>query len=185
MYRQEGMDVAPTVCPTGWESVPEGALDVLRRYRTCEFSTIGRNGSPATHPVTAVLLEDGRFALSTSIGLPQKAFNIRRDERVSMLFSESTGSDVTTGAVVLVQGTATAPEVIHRDVLSDPDLAAAFRLVFARQPAGAAFKRFPIKQVLWPYYLRILIHVTPTRMRWWPNGEATREPEELEVRRGA
>ena len=46
-------------------------------------------------PVTPRLLDDGRFLLTTSIGLPQKAFNIRRNPKVAMLFSEPTGSRMT------------------------------------------------------------------------------------------
>lgn len=48
------------------------------------------------------LLDDGRFLLCTSIGLPQKVFNIRRNPKVSLLFSEPTGSDVTVPDAVLI-----------------------------------------------------------------------------------
>ena len=69
-------------------------IDVIDNYFTCEFTTLARDGSPVTWPVTPRLLEDGRFLLTTSIGLSQKAFNIRRNPKVSMLSSEPTGSGV-------------------------------------------------------------------------------------------
>jgi hypothetical protein len=46
------------------------ALDIIRDYRTCEFTTLFRDGSPQTWPVSARLLSDGRFLLCTNIGLP-------------------------------------------------------------------------------------------------------------------
>ena len=62
--------------------MPSTAGDIIRNYRTCEFTTLFRDGAPQTWPVGARLLEDGRFLLTTSIGLPQKAFNIRRNAKV-------------------------------------------------------------------------------------------------------
>lgn len=49
-------------------------MDVIENYFTCEFTTLSRDGSPVTWPVTPRILEDSRFLLTTSIGLPQKAF---------------------------------------------------------------------------------------------------------------
>ena len=67
--------------------MPAAALDIIVNYRTCEFTTLSRDGSPQTWPVATRLLEDGRLLLCTSIGMPQKAFNIRRNPKVSLLFS--------------------------------------------------------------------------------------------------
>ena len=94
-------------------------MDVIDNYFTCEFTTLSRDGSPVTWPVTPRLLEDGRFLLTTSIGLPQKAFNIRRNPKVSMLFSEPKGSGVAEPGAVLIQGDATAEDRIVTDVSSD------------------------------------------------------------------
>jgi hypothetical protein len=71
-----------------------GFMEIIDKYFTCEFTTLGRDGSPQTWPVTTRLLGDGRFLTTTSLGLPQKAFNIRRNPKVSLLFSEPTGSGV-------------------------------------------------------------------------------------------
>jgi hypothetical protein len=74
---------------------------------------------------------------TTSIGLPQKAFNIRRNPKVSMLFSEPTGSGVAQPGAVLIQGDAVAEDRIVTDVSSDTDLAALMETLVIRQPAGA------------------------------------------------
>ena len=54
--------------------------------------------------------------IATSIGLPQKAFNVRRNPKVSMLFSEPTGSGVAEPGAVLIQGDATAEDRIVSDM---------------------------------------------------------------------
>lgn len=113
------------------------AVDIIDRYFTCEFTTLSRDGSPVTWPVSPRLLADGRFLLTTSIGMPQKAFNIRRNPKVSLLFSEPTGSGVATPGAVLVQGDATAVDRIVTDVSTDADSAALLQTLVERQPAGA------------------------------------------------
>jgi hypothetical protein len=100
-------------------------LDIIDRYYTCEFTTLARDGSPVTWPVSPMLLTDGRFIAGTSIGLPQKASNIRRNPKVSLLFSEPTGSGVAEPGAVLIQGDATAEARIVTDLLSNPELATA------------------------------------------------------------
>jgi hypothetical protein len=116
-----------------------------------------------TWPVTPRLLDDGRFLLTTSIGLPQKAFNIRRNPKVSMLFSEPMGSGVAEPGAVLIQGDATAEDRIITDVSSDKELAALLETLVIRQPAGALWSSRLGRRMWWSYYIRILTYVTPRR----------------------
>jgi general stress protein 26 len=101
-----------------------GPLDIIENYYTCELTTLSRDGSPQTWLVTRRLLTDGRLLFTTSIGLSQKAFNVRRNPQVSLLFSEPTGSGVAEPGAVLLQGDATAADDIVTGMSSDPDLAA-------------------------------------------------------------
>ncbi|OBA96536.1 pyridoxamine 5'-phosphate oxidase [Mycobacteriaceae bacterium 1482268.1] len=142
---------------------------------------MSRSGSPVTWPVSPLLLADGRFVLTTSIGMPQKAFNIRRSPKVSLLFSEPTGSGVDHPGAVLIQGDATADDHIVTDVSSDPDLTAFMETVSARQPAGAFWSTWVGKRLLWPYYLRLLIYVTPRRALFWPDRDFSAAPQELDI----
>lgn len=161
--------------------MPSAALDIIDRYFTCEFTTLARSGAPQTWPVSPRLLDDGRFLVTTSIGLPQKAFNIRRDPRVSMLFSEPTGSGVAVPGAVLIQGNAVAADTIVADPTSDPELVALLETIAVRQPAGRLWSTWAGRRLVWSYYLRLLIYVTPRRALYWPDREFTSEPTELDL----
>jgi hypothetical protein len=164
--------------------LPAPALDILRNYRTCELTTLSREGAPVTWPVSARLLDDGRLLMTTSIGLPQKAFNIRRNPKVSMLFSEPRASGVAQPGAVLVQGDATAEDRIVTDMSSVRELEAYIvENIFARQPAGKMMGSWLGRWLMWPYYMRILVYVTPTRIAWWPTRDFAAAPQELEVPR--
>src|SRR3954449_9975076 len=100
--------------PSGGSDLPEEVEEVFRRFFTCELSTLSRDGTPVTWPVGALWHPDRQcFLISTSVGLPQKALNIRRDPRISMLFSDRTGSGLTDPAAILIQGRAEAPDVVR------------------------------------------------------------------------
>ncbi len=157
------------------------AADVIENFRTCEFTTLSRDGTPQTWPVCPLLLKDGRFLVCTSIGLPQKAFNIRRNPKVSMLFSEPTGSGVTEPGAVLIQGEATVEDRVVTDLTSEPDMAKLLERVFARQPAGAFMSTW-LGRWLFPFYfMRIVIHVAPRRGWFWPTRVFVSAPQELDV----
>ena len=87
---------------------------MFREFRTCEFSTQARDGTPITGPlVTLWRPEERRFVLTASIGLPRKAINIRRDGRVSLFFSDPTASGLHKPSAVLVQGDVTVLEEVR------------------------------------------------------------------------
>ena len=156
-------------------------LDIMQNYFTCEFTTLSRDGTPTTWPVSPRLLADGRLLLCTSIGMPQKAYNIRREPKVSLLFSEPTGSAITEPGAVLIQGDATAEDRIVTDASSEPEFAALLQTVSARQPAGAFMSSWLGRRLFWSYYMRILIYVTPRRALWWPTRDFASAPEELDL----
>jgi len=157
------------------------AVDIIEKYFTCEFSTLSRDGTPVTWPVSPRLMTDGRFLLTTSIGMPQKAFNIRRNPKVSLLFSEPMGSGVDTPGAVLIQCDATAEDRIVTDVSSDPDLAALMETLARRQPAGGIWSTRFGRRVMWPYYMRLLVYATPRRALLWPGRDFSVTPEELDL----
>ena len=160
--------------------LPE-VLATLREFRTCEFTTLSKNGTPVTWPVAARYLpEHGHFVLTTSIGLPQKAYNIRRNSRVALLFSDPTASGLHEPATVLVQADAEAPDHVVTDMEGLEDYWR--ENLFSRQPAGKFYSTNPLTRYLmdW-YYMRIVIVARPHRIMWWPKGDMRAVPSVLEA----
>ncbi len=161
--------------------LPSEIEAVFREFRTCEFSTLAQDGTPVTWPTCPRYLpEQARFLITTSIGMAQKAFHIRRNPRVALLYSNPTGSGLISPPSVLVQGDASAPdEIVILDGLEDY-----WRdTIFGRQPASAAFSRYALARKFtdW-YYMRLLIFVTPCAILWWPGGDFTQPAHRLEVK---
>lgn len=161
--------------------LPPEVLATFREFRTCEFTTLSKNGTPITWPLAARYQpEHGRFLLTTSIGLPQKAFNIRRDRRVSLLFSDSTASGLNQPATVLVQADAEAPDRVVADPAGLEDYWR--ENILGRQPAGMTYSANAISRYLmdW-YYMRIMIFARPRRITWWPKGDMHTTPKLKEL----
>lgn len=162
--------------------LPAEVEAVFREFRTCEMSTLAKDGTPITWPTLPFWRpEEGRFLITTSIGMPQKAFNIRRNPRVSLLFSDSTASGLANPPAVLVQGDAEAPDEVAASVESlEDELQEAYR----RQPAAGMYSSNPLLRYLFDwYYMRLMIHVTPRRILWWPGRDFGQTPRELEADR--
>jgi pyridoxamine 5'-phosphate oxidase-like protein len=160
-------------------AIPAEVEAVFRAFRTCEFSTLAKDGTPITWPTLPFWdASSQRFIVTTSIGFPQKAYNVRRDGRVSLLFSEPKASGLERPPAVLVQGDATAPDEIITSFAGYED---ALRQTFERQPGGTIFSSNPLFRYFadW-YYMRLLIYVTPRRILWWPGGDMMGEPQRIE-----
>ncbi len=163
-------------------NLPPEVEEVFREFRTCEFSTLARDSTPITWPaVTLWQPEEQRFVLSTSIGLPQKALNIRREPKVSLLFSDYTASGLENPPAALVQGEA----LVEDDVRTSPtSFEEYWKRLFERQPAGKMYGANALARYLmdW-YYMRLYIYVRPSRILWWPGADFGQKPNELEVDR--
>lgn len=162
----------------GTLDLPPEVGAVFREFRTCEMSTLAKDGTPITWPTLPFWRPDeGRFLITTSIGLPQKAFNVRRNSRVSLLFSDPTASGLTDPPAVLVQGDAASPDEVATSVEGFEN---ELRRVLRRQPAGGFYSSNPLTRYLFDwYYMRLMIHVTPRRILCWPEGDFGRAPLEV------
>jgi len=162
--------------------LPSEVEAVFREFRTCEMSTLARDGTPITWPTLPFWYPgEGRFLITTSIGLPHKAFNVRRNPRVSLLFSDPTASGLTDPPAVLVQGDAEAPDEVVTLVDGFED---ELRRAFGRQPASGFYSGNPVARYLFDwYYMRLMIHVNPRRILCWPGGDFELAPLEIGVDR--
>ena len=131
---------------------------VLDAYFTCEFTTLGRDGTPLTWPTAVLPQPDGTLLVTTSIAFPRKALNVRRDARVGLLFSNPTGSGLTDAPQVFVSGHASCPDEI---VTGTAGLEKYWARLFERQPSSRAYIKTPINKLMDWYYFRLLITVEP------------------------
>jgi hypothetical protein len=144
--------------------IPAEITHVLGRTLIAELSTLARNGRPVTWPMVPLWKPDPpQVVMSTGIALPNKIYRIQRDDRVSVLFSDRTGSGLPhTAPAVLVQGRAMAPDEIQ----SVDDLADFWAELFRKQPMSRDEALDPQARGATPngYYWRVRITVTPERV---------------------
>ena len=160
--------------------LPPEVQDVFEQFRTCELSTLARDGTPITWPTLPFWYSaEKRFTITASIGLAQKALNVRRNPRVSLLFSNPTASGLENPPAVMVQGDAEAPDEIETSVVGFEE---ELRKVYPRQPASRLYGNDPLtRRFMDWYFMRLMIHVTPRRILWWPGADFWREPFELRM----
>ncbi|MFG2357444.1 pyridoxamine 5'-phosphate oxidase family protein [Streptomyces sp. NPDC048521] len=150
---------------TALESAP---LDVLDAYRTCEFVTLGRDGTPTAWPTAVWRREDGKLVVTTCLAFAQKALNVRRDARVALLFSDPTGSGLDNPPQIFVSGRAECPDEIH----TGPEgLEEYWRMLFERQPHSKSYLARPLRRLTDWYYLRLVITITPEEVLVRPSAE--------------
>jgi hypothetical protein len=160
-------------------SLPQDVQAVFERFITTEYTTIDRHGQPITWPVTPYYHGgEGCIDVTTGIGYPKKADDARANPRVSLLFSDPTGSGIEKPPMVLVQGTARVDE---EDLKANHERY--YRESLAKLPGAkqAMPPKFLHRFMDW-YLDRIYVHVWPERVYVWPEGDATREPELFDAR---
>lgn len=135
-------------------------------YRTCELVTLAKDGTPVAWPTSCLPRADGTILVTTSLGFPQKAFNVRRDPRVAVLFSDPTASALTEPEQILVTGTATCPDDVHTEPTGD--LATLWARLFERQPKCRAYLDWPATMMTDFYFMRLLVTITPERVSTRP-----------------
>jgi len=134
------------------------AHSVLDAYRTCEFATLARDGTPLAWPTSPFRQPDGTLLVTTSIAFAQKALNVRRDSRVSLLFSDPTASGLSDPKQIFVQGDAVCPD---EPTTSPAGLEEFWSMLFFRQPSSRAYTLPVVRSLTGWYYTRLVITVTP------------------------
>jgi Pyridoxamine 5'-phosphate oxidase len=149
---------------------------VLDAYRTCEFATLAKDGTPLTWPTSPLRQQDGTLLITTSIGFAQKALNVRRDGRVALLFSDPTGSGLSAPAQIFIAGNAQCSAEV---TTSPAGLEDYWSMLYQRQPSSRAYVLPGVRSLMDWYYMRLLITVTPEHVIERPSGSATRPASAL------
>ena len=155
-------------------TLPPQVQEVFDRFITTELTTVDAKGQPIAWPVTPYYRPgEATIDVTTGVGYPKKAEDARRHPRVSLLFSDPTGSGIESGIRVLVQGMAE---------IDDSDL----RANRERYREESLEKLPAVKDLLPPkaieglfswYFERIYIKVRPERVFVWPEGDPRKPPE--------
>ena len=163
-------------------ALPSEVDEALRGYLCCELATVARDGTALAWPAVPLYLPGrGQLLLTTTIGFPVKTLNIAREPKVSLLFSDATGSGLVEPATVLLQGEA---RVVPGVQTWGEDLAAHWQRVMTIQPVSSRFSRTPpVRWFMDWYFMRLLIYVTPHRVSWWPDRTMTGPPSQAELPR--
>jgi len=158
-------------------TLPSELQTVFDRFITTEYTTIDAHGQPITWPVTPYHdRERGTVDVTTGLGYPKKARDAQKNSRVSLLFSDPTGSGLEAPAAVLVQGTA---DVDDRNLEENRKR---YRKESLEKLPGAKDLMPPefVQRFLDWYFTRIYVHVRPERVLVWPSGDFTAEPQLLD-----
>ena len=140
---------------------------------TTEYTALDSRGQPIVWPVTPYYKPGGpTIDVSTGIGYPKKAEDARLNPRVSLLFSDPTGSGLESGIKVLVQGIA---EVDDRDLKANRDR---YLEEYPRKVPRTKewFPPAPLDRLLGWYFERVYVKVRPERVFVWPDGDPGKEP---------
>jgi hypothetical protein len=154
-------------------SLPQEARDAFSRFITTELTTVGARQQPITWPVTPYYTDGGpSIDVSTGLGYPKKADDAKRHPKVSLLFSDPTGSGLDDPAQVLVQGTAEVD-----DVNLEANRERYWRESSVKLPATKSMHPpKPLRALINWYYTRIYVLVRPERVFIWAGGDIASEP---------
>src|SRR3954449_8173194 len=125
-------------------TLPDDVRRVFDAFITTEYTTVDAHGQPITWPVTPYHHpEAGCVDVTTGLGYPKKARDAERNPKVSLLFSDPTGSGIADPPVVLVQGTAIVDDA---DVAANPrryleDIGPKIPAAAKRLPPGLVLRR--------------------------------------------
>jgi len=158
-------------------SLPPNIQETFARLITTEYTTVDEHGQPITWPVTPYYQPGAPcIDVTTGLGYPKKAADARINPKVSLLFSDATGSGLADAPLVLVQGTA---EVDDHDLDFNRERYA--RELAVKLPHAPKTPRIMTRMLSW-YYTRIYVHVRPERIYAWPAGDLGAEPELYDTR---
>lgn len=148
---------------------PQWVQDAFNNYLVCEFTSI-KNGKPITLPLLPFYLSDtGRLVVTSSILFSKKVENVKKNPKVSLLFSNPEGTKAGKH-VVLVQGTATTDD-------SDLDHGWEKYLGHWRKKEPYIDAYLAEREKFGWFWKRVPIIVEPKKIMAWKNGDTTQPPE--------
>jgi general stress protein 26 len=153
-------------------TIPAPAIELLEKALVAELTVVDAAGRPVTYPL--IPLWDGeRVYMTSSTLFSRKLEHIAHDARVSVSVTDPVSVDGRQDRVT-VQGDAR--------VIADDPHGGWERLLpiwSAKEPAIVEFLKARVALPL--FFERALIEITPRRVLYWPDGDASVAPQTVEL----
>jgi hypothetical protein len=164
--------------------LPAWIEEIFEKYLTAEFSYFDGE-MPRTIAVLPYYdAKKKKILITTSPAFYRKVECVKRNPRVSVLFSNSRYSGIGGNAVVLVQGIAKVNENIEENLNYLMNLMINYRECWKKRVLERMAKELMlpiVKRFMDWYVFRIVIEVKPKRLIFWRDGKIENNPEVLEV----
>lgn len=165
--------------------IPEWIEDIFQSYLTAEFSYIDGD-IPRTIAVLPYYDPNRKsIVITTSPAFYRKVECVKRNPKVSILFSNSKFSGIGGNAVVLVQGLARVDEDIDKNMNYIMYLMINQKENWKKSVVAKMVEELmsPLaKRVMDWYVYRIVIEIKPERILFWRDGNLDNPPEIIEVK---
>jgi nitroimidazol reductase NimA-like FMN-containing flavoprotein (pyridoxamine 5'-phosphate oxidase superfamily) len=155
-------------------ALPEPVEEVLNRALVCEFTVVGPDGRPITHPM--IPLYDGQNVyLHSSILFSKKLQHIKANRKVAIAVTDLNAAH---GEPLPHRITVQGDAVIIED---DPHTTweRILPLWMAKEPIVKAFYKQRVALPL--FWERSLIEIRPRRVLLWEGGRTDRPPKVVEL----
>ncbi len=164
--------------------IPGWIEEVFEKYLTAEFTYLDGK-IPRTIAVLPYYDSKKKsIVITTSPAFYKKVACVKKNPRVSVLFSNPKYSGADEKAVVLVQGIAKVSENIEENLNYLMNLMINQKECWKKTVLAKMAEELtsPIAKKLMDWYVyRILIEVKPRKLLLWRDGNIENDPEELEV----
>jgi nitroimidazol reductase NimA-like FMN-containing flavoprotein (pyridoxamine 5'-phosphate oxidase superfamily) len=150
-------------------------VETLENALICEFTVVSPSGRPITHPLLPLYnYEESRLYVTSSVLFSKKLDHIKKNPKVSALFSNREGIRVSPYRTVLVKGIAkVGEEDIHHGW---EKLLPLWR---KKEPYIDNFVK--MRYALPLFWDRSIIEIHPSKLYLWPNGDTGNPPKVFEV----
>ncbi|MEM1994653.1 MAG: hypothetical protein QXW32_04175 [Nitrososphaerales archaeon] len=167
-------------------NIPKWIEDVFQTYLTSEFTYMDGDNPKTVAVVSFYDAARSLIILTTSPAFYYKVKCIKRNPKVSLLYSNSNYSGLEKHSVVLVQGEANIDEENpHRNNQYIMNLMSKQKESWKKTVVNKMIKELtsPIGKLMMDWYtIRILIEIKPHIIYAWQDGNLEKPPEALELK---
>jgi nitroimidazol reductase NimA-like FMN-containing flavoprotein (pyridoxamine 5'-phosphate oxidase superfamily) len=155
--------------------LPSDIIEVFDNALVCEFTVVSPSNRPVTHPLLPLYdSQEGRLFVTSSVLFSRKLDHIKKNPKVSALFSNKEGLRTSPYRIVLVKGDA---KVGEEDVHHGWEKL----LPLWRKKEPYIDNYVKMRYALPLFWERSVIEIDPTKVYLWPTGETKIQPNIYEV----